>query len=285
MWPCSGNSESAAGGTCTAAELLGHRDRPDGVGGGQGVLLCTAWGCGDWAGAVLSLHNSGRLVLCGHDSATQEWEMHRSVCKRSWLNCHSASSAAWLWLQAVMVCVCLELCCWVSTSLYSRKLLLTAAKRGVFKAIFVGIIKHIFCSEASWFCSNQSIVVRLKKLHGADWTRLPVCAVAALEQSFTLNSTFLAGSSKAASLHWTSERAVSALLLGLLPAAYLYPGAAVDYSLAAALTLHGHWWAQRVPQNRVGSESEGGPSLATRCGSESAGSQHKTAGKRGRQTL
>ncbi|KAM8927557.1 succinate dehydrogenase [ubiquinone] cytochrome b small subunit, mitochondrial isoform 2-T2 [Pelodytes ibericus] len=47
--------------------------------------------------------------------------------------------------------------------------------------------------------------------------------------------------SKAASLHWTSERAVSVVLLGLLPAAYLYPGAAVDYSLAAALTLHGHW--------------------------------------------
>ncbi|XP_063167556.1 succinate dehydrogenase [ubiquinone] cytochrome b small subunit, mitochondrial isoform X2 [Candoia aspera] len=44
-----------------------------------------------------------------------------------------------------------------------------------------------------------------------------------------------------ASLHWTSERAVSVLLLGLLPAAYLYPGAAVDYSLAATLTLHGHW--------------------------------------------
>ncbi|KAM4651413.1 succinate dehydrogenase [ubiquinone] cytochrome b small subunit, mitochondrial [Discoglossus pictus] len=47
--------------------------------------------------------------------------------------------------------------------------------------------------------------------------------------------------SKAASLHWTSERALSVALLGLLPAAYLYPGAAVDYSLAAALTLHGHW--------------------------------------------
>uniref|UniRef100_A0A670Y2S6 Succinate dehydrogenase [ubiquinone] cytochrome b small subunit n=1 Tax=Pseudonaja textilis TaxID=8673 RepID=A0A670Y2S6_PSETE len=50
-----------------------------------------------------------------------------------------------------------------------------------------------------------------------------------------------AAGSKAASLHWTSERAVSILLLGLLPAAYLYPGAAVDYSLAATLTLHGHW--------------------------------------------
>uniref|UniRef100_A0A8C5TCW5 Succinate dehydrogenase [ubiquinone] cytochrome b small subunit n=1 Tax=Malurus cyaneus samueli TaxID=2593467 RepID=A0A8C5TCW5_9PASS len=53
-------------------------------------------------------------------------------------------------------------------------------------------------------------------------------------------------SSKAASLHWTGERAVSVLLLGLLPAAYLYPGPAVDYSLAAALTLHGHWGLGQV---------------------------------------
>ncbi|XP_015668057.1 succinate dehydrogenase [ubiquinone] cytochrome b small subunit, mitochondrial [Protobothrops mucrosquamatus] len=58
--------------------------------------------------------------------------------------------------------------------------------------------------------------------------------------TFHTSARSLAGS-KAASLHWTSERAVSILLLGLLPAAYLYPGAAVDYSLAATLTLHGHW--------------------------------------------
>ncbi|NXX73703.1 DHSD dehydrogenase, partial [Urocolius indicus] len=54
------------------------------------------------------------------------------------------------------------------------------------------------------------------------------------------------GTSKAASLHWTSERAVSVLLLGLLPAAYLYPGPAMDYSLAATLTLHGHWGLGQV---------------------------------------
>lgn len=55
---------------------------------------------------------------------------------------------------------------------------------------------------------------------------------------------FIAGS-KAASLHWTSERAVSVLLLGLLPAGYLNPCSVVDYSLAAALTLHGHWQVQQ----------------------------------------
>ncbi|KAM5246237.1 succinate dehydrogenase [ubiquinone] cytochrome b small subunit, mitochondrial [Ctenodactylus gundi] len=57
--------------------------------------------------------------------------------------------------------------------------------------------------------------------------------------------------SKAASLHWTSERVVSVLLLGLLPAAYLNPCSAVDYSLAAALTLHSHWGLGQVVTDYV----------------------------------
>ncbi|XP_026082100.1 succinate dehydrogenase [ubiquinone] cytochrome b small subunit B, mitochondrial [Carassius auratus] len=52
--------------------------------------------------------------------------------------------------------------------------------------------------------------------------------------------------SKAASLHWTGERILSIALLGLAPVAYYYPGPAVDYSLAAALTLHGHWGLGQV---------------------------------------
>uniref|UniRef100_A0A8W4FNI8 Succinate dehydrogenase [ubiquinone] cytochrome b small subunit n=1 Tax=Sus scrofa TaxID=9823 RepID=A0A8W4FNI8_PIG len=47
--------------------------------------------------------------------------------------------------------------------------------------------------------------------------------------------------SKAASLPWAGERVVTVLLLGLLPAAYLNPCCTMDYSLAAALTLHSHW--------------------------------------------
>lgn len=47
--------------------------------------------------------------------------------------------------------------------------------------------------------------------------------------------------SKAASLHWTAERVLSILLLAMGPAAYFNPGPVMDYSLAAALTLHGHW--------------------------------------------
>lgn len=47
--------------------------------------------------------------------------------------------------------------------------------------------------------------------------------------------------SKAASLHWTAERVLSILLLAMGPVAYFYPSPVMDYSLAAALTLHGHW--------------------------------------------
>lgn len=57
--------------------------------------------------------------------------------------------------------------------------------------------------------------------------------------------------SKAASLHWTGERVVSVLLLGLLPAAYLNPSSAMDYSLAAALTLHSHWGLGQVATDYV----------------------------------
>ncbi|XP_004427385.1 succinate dehydrogenase [ubiquinone] cytochrome b small subunit, mitochondrial isoform X1 [Diceros bicornis minor] len=57
--------------------------------------------------------------------------------------------------------------------------------------------------------------------------------------------------SKAASLHWTSERVVSVLLLGLLPAAYLNPCSAMDYSLAAALSLHSHWGLGQVVTDYV----------------------------------
>lgn len=57
--------------------------------------------------------------------------------------------------------------------------------------------------------------------------------------------------SKAASLHWTSERVVSVLLLGLFPAGYLNPCSVVDYSLAAALTLHSYWGLGQVVTDYV----------------------------------
>ncbi|XP_043094610.1 succinate dehydrogenase [ubiquinone] cytochrome b small subunit A, mitochondrial [Puntigrus tetrazona] len=53
-------------------------------------------------------------------------------------------------------------------------------------------------------------------------------------------------SSRAASKHWTGERVLSIVLLGMAPAAYLCPGPLLDYCIAAALTLHGHWGIGQV---------------------------------------
>ncbi|KAM8903772.1 succinate dehydrogenase [ubiquinone] cytochrome b small subunit B, mitochondrial-like [Spinachia spinachia] len=52
--------------------------------------------------------------------------------------------------------------------------------------------------------------------------------------------------SKAASLHWTAERALSLVLLAIAPVAYFNHSPVVDYSLAAVLTLHGHWGIGQV---------------------------------------
>lgn len=69
--------------------------------------------------------------------------------------------------------------------------------------------------------------------------------------------------SKAASLHWTGERVVSVLLLGLLPAAYLNPCSAMDYSLAAVLSLHSHWGLGQVVTDYVHGDT---PQKAAKAG-------------------
>ncbi|KAI4895576.1 hypothetical protein NFI96_015670 [Prochilodus magdalenae] len=69
-------------------------------------------------------------------------------------------------------------------------------------------------------------------------------------------SCYAAAGSKAASLHWTGERALSVILLSMGPIAYFYPGAAMDYSLAAALTLHGHWGLGQVVTDYVHGDSK-----------------------------
>ncbi|XP_048043672.1 succinate dehydrogenase [ubiquinone] cytochrome b small subunit A, mitochondrial-like isoform X3 [Megalobrama amblycephala] len=63
-------------------------------------------------------------------------------------------------------------------------------------------------------------------------------------------------SSRAASKHWTGERVLSIALLGMVPAAYLCPGPVVDYSIAAALTLHGHWGIGQVLTDYVHGDSK-----------------------------
>ncbi|XP_063059566.1 succinate dehydrogenase [ubiquinone] cytochrome b small subunit A, mitochondrial [Engraulis encrasicolus] len=62
--------------------------------------------------------------------------------------------------------------------------------------------------------------------------------------------------SKAASMHWTGERVLSVVLLGMAPAAYLSPGPAVDFAVAAALTLHGHWGIGQVLTDYVHGETK-----------------------------
>ncbi|MCJ8739980.1 hypothetical protein PDJAM_G00053570 [Pangasius djambal] len=67
---------------------------------------------------------------------------------------------------------------------------------------------------------------------------------------------YAASGAKAASLHWTGERILSVLLLSMGPIAYFYPGPVMDYSLAAALTLHGHWGLGQVVTDYVHGDSK-----------------------------
>ncbi len=41
--------------------------------------------------------------------------------------------------------------------------------------------------------------------------------------------------------HWKYERILTVAMVGLIPAGLLYPNPVVDYSLAVALPMHGHW--------------------------------------------
>lgn len=40
---------------------------------------------------------------------------------------------------------------------------------------------------------------------------------------------------------WTIERGLSLALVPLVPAAFMFPSAAMDYALAISFTLHAHW--------------------------------------------
>ncbi|XP_073513253.1 succinate dehydrogenase [ubiquinone] cytochrome b small subunit, mitochondrial isoform X2 [Phyllobates terribilis] len=84
------------------------------------------------------------------------------------------------------------------------------------------------CRAGRVFPFSKSLLIRPAAIFPQDRTSVPA-----------FPSPGRPASTKA-SLHWTGERAVSVVLLGLIPAAYMYPGAAMDYSLAAALALHGH---------------------------------------------
>ncbi|KAF3692577.1 Succinate dehydrogenase [ubiquinone] cytochrome b small subunit B, mitochondrial [Channa argus] len=85
----------------------------------------------------------------------------------------------------------------------------------------------------------------------------PPLLTARIHASQALNARSTPGSgSKTASLHWTSERALSVLLLAMGPVAYFNPGPVMDLSLAAALTLHGHWGIEQVLRDYVHGETK-----------------------------
>lgn len=48
------------------------------------------------------------------------------------------------------------------------------------------------------------------------------------------------------SLLWTLERAISLSLMGILPAAFIFPHPVMDYLLSLALIVHVHWGIESV---------------------------------------
>jgi len=45
---------------------------------------------------------------------------------------------------------------------------------------------------------------------------------------------------------WTAEKVVSAAFLPILPLAFLFPSAGLDYLLAFAMTIHSHWGIEAI---------------------------------------
>lgn len=67
---------------------------------------------------------------------------------------------------------------------------------------------------------------------------------------------------KEGTTHWFNERVVAVALLGLIPAAYVYPHIAIDHAFAVLLPLHSYWgvdaiigdylWRPIVPALKIG---------------------------------
>ncbi|XP_026111377.1 succinate dehydrogenase [ubiquinone] cytochrome b small subunit A, mitochondrial-like, partial [Carassius auratus] len=83
-------------------------------------------------------------------------------------------------------------------------------------------------------------LIAYQKNRDVDLFRLTEGSIHAASSHSTVSS------SRAASKHWTGEWVLRIVLLGMAPAAYLCPGPPVDYSIAEALTLQGHWGIGQV---------------------------------------
>ena len=58
---------------------------------------------------------------------------------------------------------------------------------------------------------------------------------------FSVSSKNMAGQGHDHSKLWTFERGVAVGLLGLVPAAFLFPNPLFDYILAVTVVMHNHW--------------------------------------------
>jgi succinate dehydrogenase (ubiquinone) membrane anchor subunit len=60
-------------------------------------------------------------------------------------------------------------------------------------------------------------------------------------KQFSLSAKQMAGQGHDHTKLWTAEKALSASLLGIIPAAFLVPSQFMDYLLAVAIVMHNHW--------------------------------------------
>ncbi|XP_063884244.1 succinate dehydrogenase [ubiquinone] cytochrome b small subunit, mitochondrial-like [Scylla paramamosain] len=47
-------------------------------------------------------------------------------------------------------------------------------------------------------------------------------------------------------LHWTAERILTLVLMGVIPAAFVWPTPSLEYFMALSLTLHSHWGVEAI---------------------------------------
>nr|WPO06773.1 hypothetical protein [Gryllus firmus]WPO06775.1 hypothetical protein [Gryllus firmus]WPO06777.1 hypothetical protein [Gryllus firmus] len=65
-------------------------------------------------------------------------------------------------------------------------------------------------------------------------------------KAFSVTSSKLSAAGHDHTKLWSAERILSAALLGIAPAAFLYPSAALDTLLAVTFVMHNHWGIEAI---------------------------------------
>ncbi|XP_053945468.1 succinate dehydrogenase [ubiquinone] cytochrome b small subunit, mitochondrial isoform X1 [Anastrepha ludens] len=68
----------------------------------------------------------------------------------------------------------------------------------------------------------------------------------AMSRSFSLSSVKMAAAKGNHTPLWTAERLLSLSLLGVVPAAFIYPSQTLDALLAVSVVLHSHWGVEAM---------------------------------------